>query len=122
MLANLDSICIKTSFCLRQIRDGYEYKFIEKIVEQVSREINPVCLHVADYPVGLESQVLQVRWLLDVGTDDGVHMLGFHGMGGVGKSNKCGLEHLQSILLTKIHGDGEGHQHNKLSRKSYNDT
>ncbi|KAH1233995.1 Disease resistance protein RML1A [Glycine max] len=41
------------------IRDGYEYKFIEKIVEQVSREINPVCLHVADYPVGLESQVLQ---------------------------------------------------------------
>ncbi|KAL5142751.1 Disease resistance protein RML1A [Glycine soja] len=67
----------------KTIRDGYEYKFIEKIVEQVSREINPVCLHVADYPVGLESQVLQVRWLLDVGTDDGVHMLGFHGMGGV---------------------------------------
>ena len=41
-------------------------------------------LHVADYPVGLKSRVLDVRRLLDAGSDDGVHMLGIHGMGGVG--------------------------------------
>ncbi|KAH1152255.1 hypothetical protein GLYMA_16G210600v4 [Glycine max] len=115
--------------------DGYEFKFIEKIVERVSREINPRTLHVADYPVGLESRVLDVRRLLDAGSDDGVHMIGIHGMGGLGKSTlaravyneliiaekfdgfcflanvreksdkKDGLEHLQRILLSEILGE-----------------
>jgi len=30
--------------------------------------------------------VLEVRKLLDFGTEDGVHMIGIHGMGGIGKS------------------------------------
>ncbi|XP_028205464.1 TMV resistance protein N-like isoform X2 [Glycine soja] len=114
--------------------DGYEFKFIEKIVEQVSRVINPRTLHVADYPVGLESRVLDVRRLLDAGSDYDVHMIGIHGMGGIGKStlaravyneliiaekfdglcflanvrensNKNGLEHLQRILLSEILGE-----------------
>ena len=91
-------------------------------------------LHVADYPVGLESRVLDVRRLLDAGSDDGVHMIGIHGMGGIGKStlaravyneliiaekfdglcflanvrensNKHGLEHLQQTLLSEILGE-----------------
>ncbi|XP_028207833.1 TMV resistance protein N-like isoform X1 [Glycine soja] len=114
--------------------DGYEFKFIEKIVEQVSGVISLRPLHVADYPVGLESRVLHVRSLLDAGSDDGVHMIGIHGMGGIGKStlaravyneliiaekfdslcflanvrensNKHGLEHLQGKLLLEILGD-----------------
>ena len=51
----------------------------------VSKEINRAPLHVADYPVGLESQMQEVKELLDVGSDDVVHMLGIHGLGGVGK-------------------------------------
>ena len=93
----------------------------------VSKKINCSPLHVADYTDGLESQMQEVKVLLDVGSDDVVHMLGIHGLGGVGKmtistavynsiadhfealcflenvretSKKHGLEHLQSNLLS----------------------
>ncbi|BAU01584.1 TMV resistance protein [Vigna angularis] len=112
--------------------EGYEYEFIERIVELVCSKINRAALHVADYPVGLESQVLEVKLLLDVGCDDVVHMVGFHGLGGVGKttlaaavynsiadhfealcflenvretSSKHGLLHLQSNLLSETVGE-----------------
>ncbi|RZB62058.1 TMV resistance protein N-like [Glycine soja] len=112
--------------------DAYEYKFIGSIVEEVSRKINRASLHVPDYPVGLESQVTDLMKLLDVGSDDVVHIIGIHGMRGLGKttlalavynlialhfdescflqnvreeSNKHGLKHLQSILLLKLLGE-----------------
>ncbi|KAK7360088.1 hypothetical protein VNO77_02064 [Canavalia gladiata] len=69
-----------------KLGDGYEHEFIGKIVEEVSRKMNRVPLHVADYPVGLHSQVLMVNSLLEVGSDDGVHMIGIHGIGGGGKT------------------------------------
>ncbi|KAH1247769.1 TMV resistance protein N [Glycine max] len=106
--------------------DGYEYEFITRIVELVSSKIKQYPFHVGDYRVGLEK-------LLDVGRDDGVHMLGIHGIDGVGKSTlarevynklisdhfdascfienvrekskKHGLHHLQNILLSKILGE-----------------
>ncbi|BAU02589.1 hypothetical protein VIGAN_11214200 [Vigna angularis var. angularis] len=112
--------------------DEYQYKFIGSIVDRVSRVINRAPLHVADYPVGLLSHVLKVKKLLDVGSDDVVHMIGIHGMGGLGKttlslavynliaadfnkscflqnvreeSNKHGLKHLQTVLLSEILGE-----------------
>ncbi|KAL2344271.1 hypothetical protein Fmac_005556 [Flemingia macrophylla] len=51
---------------------------------KVSKEINLGWLHVADYPVGLESATFRVTNLLDVGSDDGAHMVGIYGMGGIG--------------------------------------
>jgi hypothetical protein len=64
----------------------YEYKFIGDIVKCISNKINRAPLHVANYPVGLQSRVQQVKSLLDKGSDDGVHMVGIYGIGGLGKS------------------------------------
>jgi hypothetical protein len=64
----------------------YEYKFIGEIVKYISNKFSRQPLHVANYPVGLQSRVQQVKLLLDEGSDDGVRMVGIYGIGGLGKS------------------------------------
>jgi len=64
----------------------YEYEFIGEIVKYISNKISRQPLHVANYPVGLQSRVQQVKSLLDERSDDGVRMVGLYGTGGLGKS------------------------------------
>jgi Cdc6-like AAA superfamily ATPase len=63
----------------------YESSFIEKIVAQVSCEVEPIGLNVARHPIGINYRVDRVKDLLDLGTSD-VRIVGIYGMGGIGKT------------------------------------
>ncbi|RHN65880.1 putative TIR domain, winged helix-turn-helix DNA-binding domain-containing protein [Medicago truncatula] len=109
-----------------------EYKFIGKIVEEVSIKSSCIPFHVANYPVGLESRMLEVTSLLGLGSDERTNMVGIYGIGGIGKSTTAravhnliadqfesvcflagirerainhGLAHLQETLLSEILGE-----------------
>ncbi|CAK8564578.1 unnamed protein product [Lathyrus sativus] len=109
-----------------------EYKFIGKIVDEISIKINRVPLHVANNPIGLESRELEVISLLGFESGDRVNMVGIYGIGGIGKSTlaravhnlianqfesvcfladirqreaRDGLVHLQETLLSEILGE-----------------
>ncbi|RHN52279.1 putative TIR domain, P-loop containing nucleoside triphosphate hydrolase [Medicago truncatula] len=97
---------------------GYEYKFIEKIVEDISNNINHVFLYVAKYPVGLQSPIEQVKLLLDLGSEDEVRMVGLYGTGGMGKSTlaKAVFNFVadQFEVVCFLHNVRENSSHNNL--------
>jgi len=53
-----------------------EHIFIGEIVEQILGTIEPVAIPIGDYLVGLEYQKQHVTSLLNIGSDDTVHMVG----------------------------------------------
>ena len=68
------------------IGSGIEYKFIQQIIEVISRTIlNGRWLFVAEYPVGVNSRAKAIESLLDIKVND-VRMVGIHGLGGIGKT------------------------------------
>ncbi|KAK2419789.1 disease resistance protein RUN1 [Trifolium repens] len=70
-------------FNLGSDMNEYEHTFIGDIVQAVSNKIKRAPLHVVDYPVGLESRVRKVNSLLNEACNDGVCMIGIHGIGGI---------------------------------------
>ncbi|XP_059461808.1 disease resistance protein RUN1-like [Corylus avellana] len=70
---------------LRKTADGHEAKFIKKIVEEISRELNNTHLFIALYPVAVDSHVQDITFGLNVGASD-IRMVGILGMGGIGKT------------------------------------
>jgi hypothetical protein len=70
-------------FCIGR----YEPEFIHKIIERVnSILVKKTYLEVAQYPVGIESQVQKVKSLLNIEKNDSTCMVGIFGTGGIGKT------------------------------------
>ncbi|XP_016650450.1 PREDICTED: TMV resistance protein N-like [Prunus mume] len=68
------------------LKDGSESKLINDIVEEISLQVlNHTYLHVAKYPVGIESRLQYMGELLGVGVND-VRMVGIWGIRGIGKT------------------------------------
>ncbi|XP_021811450.1 TMV resistance protein N-like isoform X2 [Prunus avium] len=68
------------------LEDGSESKFINDIVEEISLQVlNRTYLHVAKYPVGIESRLQDMRDFLGADVDD-VRMVGIWGIRGIGKT------------------------------------
>ncbi|PWA91224.1 disease resistance protein (TIR-NBS-LRR class) [Artemisia annua] len=69
---------------LKNTADGHEAKFIQKIVEEVSLEMN-FTSYVDENLVGMKDRVKDVVSCLEIGLND-VRMIGIKGMGGSGKT------------------------------------
>ncbi|XP_042960786.1 disease resistance protein Roq1-like [Carya illinoinensis] len=82
--------------------DEDESKFIQEIVQNVSTSLpNRFDLHVAEYPVGIQSRVEDINNLLCMEEND-VHMIGIYGIGGIGKTTIA--KQMYNLIAKKFEG------------------
>ncbi|PON67439.1 TIR-NBS-LRR-like protein [Parasponia andersonii] len=83
-------------------KDSEELQIVQSLVKKVLNAISNTPMSLAPYTVGLDSRIEELVKLVDV-KSNGVRVLGFHGMGGVGKTT------LAKALFNKLVGHFELH-------------
>ncbi|KAF8029395.1 hypothetical protein BT93_E1945 [Corymbia citriodora subsp. variegata] len=68
------------------LKDRDESEFIQRIVTEISTRLDRKLLHVALHPVGIDSQVVKLKSMLNLESNDNVLMVGLWGKGGIGKT------------------------------------
>ncbi|CAN6446199.1 unnamed protein product [Victoria cruziana] len=70
------------------LKDGKEAELRREIVKSLSTKVSGKMLEVAKHPIGLETRIEDVKKIIEDGGKRGhqVHMIGIHGMGGLGKT------------------------------------
>ncbi|KAI3500079.1 hypothetical protein L1887_35895 [Cichorium endivia] len=74
-----------TGWELKKTVDGYEAKFIQKIVEELSLELRSIGFNIDEKLVGMETRIKDLVSSLGIGCND-VRMMGIKGIGGGGKT------------------------------------
>ncbi|KAJ8531261.1 hypothetical protein K7X08_026695 [Anisodus acutangulus] len=86
---------------LENVAQGYESKFIQKIIEVVLWELNRKYMDVAKHPIGIDYRVRNLYSKLSKNLKD-VIMVGIYGIGGVGKTT------LAKAMFNQIYKQFEG--------------
>ncbi|XP_059649565.1 disease resistance protein RPV1-like [Cornus florida] len=86
-----------SGFVLQNADDQGESELIETIVGVVADKLNPTCLSVAEYQVGIERRVQQLSEFLKLGSKSDVRIVVIWGMGGIGKTT------IAKAMYNRIH-------------------
>ena len=65
--------------------DRHETRLIKDIINVILKKLNSKLLDVEQNMVGMDSHLEELRSLLKIESND-VHMIGIHGLGGIGKT------------------------------------
>ncbi|XP_059654442.1 disease resistance protein RPV1-like [Cornus florida] len=86
----------------KNVNNGCEATLIERVVRQVIAQLNPTCLFVASYPVGIEYRVQRLSKFLQLGLEnEDVRIVAIWGFSGTGKTT------IAKAMYNRIHSEFE---------------
>ncbi|XP_059652450.1 disease resistance protein Roq1-like [Cornus florida] len=75
-----------SGYILQNVANGCESMFIEFVVGEVADKLNPTCLSVAEYPIGIHRLVQQLSKFMRLESNSDVRIVATWGIGGIGKT------------------------------------